>query len=718
MKSIHGRFSALIATILVVLSLAACGGGGAGGGGGLSSLGQAVKADFTKPQNGVWWNPAESGRGFALEFQGETVSLGAYMYEADGRPVWYVGLLARQADNSYRGQIARYAGGQTLTGSYRPPTSSSTAATATLTLTSSTSGALRFETTAGQHTVAVQRFAFSGTTATASSGDVESGLWWNEAESGRGFFLDIQGNTAAMSTYMYDESGQPVWYLAVGTMANLTFTGALQSFQGGQTLGGNFRAAQSAGSPGNITFRGLTSSTAQLTLPGGRVIALKRLTFASRNWTAGQSLETGDVPVQRTVLETDEVGNAVALFTKTENDVVNLYAVRGLPRASGETPQWSSPVQINLLNGQTLSALSTGSLGLRVAPGGNAVAMWFTQAACTAQTYNTSGNCRYIYRSRFNLQTTTWSAPEMIASSPGSTGDLHLNDKGDFALLYTGWERVNNSVSQQLAVLWQAAGQSQPQQQLFAGETAELGMDKSGNLLLAGHVEQNLTTDIFAWRGNVSTGFGAREILEQRSSAAEFRQLAVGLNGNAAIYWTQNNGTTSTSYVATLATPSGAWTVTALEPYDGFNDNKLVVTDGGEALFYRFNYGNCYRYLWSAGAWSDKQALPSGTACPASSTASYPRSFNRLGDYVVVNTSFGEWGSYNAASNQMGTRYGSYVWGVQPPFGWFQNMSFSLSASGVAAMAVAADFDVLPTASQPSGDGRRNVTNLWGHFLR
>jgi hypothetical protein len=273
----------------LLLALVACGGGG-----GPSSAVLTLKEGVVEPQTGVWWNPAESGSGYAVELQGDIVSLGAYMYEADGKAAWFVGPLPRQSDGSYRGQLTRYAGGQTLTGSYRAPTSSSTVATVTFTLTSTTAGSMRFETAAGQHTVPVQRFALSGSTAAPSAVGVQGGLWWNESESGRGFFLDIQGTTAAMSSYMYDATGQPTWYLAVGTIgSNLSFTAALQSYQGGQSLGGSYRAPQAAGSPGNVTFRGITGTTAELTLPDGRVIPLKRLVFASSSGSGGGGTTTG-----------------------------------------------------------------------------------------------------------------------------------------------------------------------------------------------------------------------------------------------------------------------------------------------------------------------------------------------------------------------------------------------------------------------------------------
>ena len=43
------------------------------------------------PETGVYWNPRESGKGYYIERQGNTVFVGAYAYRADGSPVFYVG---------------------------------------------------------------------------------------------------------------------------------------------------------------------------------------------------------------------------------------------------------------------------------------------------------------------------------------------------------------------------------------------------------------------------------------------------------------------------------------------------------------------------------------------------------------------------------------------------------------------------------------------------
>lgn len=41
------------------------------------------------PETGWYWNPAEGGRGYFIEAQGDQVFFGAFMYRGDGAPIWY-----------------------------------------------------------------------------------------------------------------------------------------------------------------------------------------------------------------------------------------------------------------------------------------------------------------------------------------------------------------------------------------------------------------------------------------------------------------------------------------------------------------------------------------------------------------------------------------------------------------------------------------------------
>lgn len=50
----------------------------------------ALPAHAFTPESGWWWNPEESGRGFNIEIQNNKVLIAVYVYEPNGRPVWYL----------------------------------------------------------------------------------------------------------------------------------------------------------------------------------------------------------------------------------------------------------------------------------------------------------------------------------------------------------------------------------------------------------------------------------------------------------------------------------------------------------------------------------------------------------------------------------------------------------------------------------------------------
>jgi hypothetical protein len=88
----------------------------------------AQPATFT-PFTGWWWDPAESGRGMSLELQGQHMFIGLYMYEEDGRPVWYVADAMMTTPTRFVAPLLQFANGQTMGGGYHPPTGPRTVGT-------------------------------------------------------------------------------------------------------------------------------------------------------------------------------------------------------------------------------------------------------------------------------------------------------------------------------------------------------------------------------------------------------------------------------------------------------------------------------------------------------------------------------------------------------------------------------------------------------------
>lgn len=269
----------------VALILSSCGGGDKFS---LESFPRASRAflQLTSyshiPENGWWWDPNEGGSGYAIEVKGNQVFLAAFMYETNGASTWYVSTLVLQTDNSYAGVLSRYQGGQTLLGTYRSPTSATTAG-ATLAFTSPTSGTLQIQTLTGaSRTITLSRFPISTPTAfTAPTSTFESGWWWNASQGGRGFFIEVQGSQAFVGAFMYDSTGQPTWYVSTATLNKGTIvSGPLAQYTNGQSITGAWRSpTKGATSAGTLTFN-LTSPTAgSMTLPDNSTVTLTRFAF-------------------------------------------------------------------------------------------------------------------------------------------------------------------------------------------------------------------------------------------------------------------------------------------------------------------------------------------------------------------------------------------------------------------------------------------------------
>ncbi len=108
----------------------------------------------------------------------------------------------------------------------------------------------------------------------------ESGFYWNAAEPGTGYNLEIQDNFFALTAYVFASDGRPQWYTATGTLSgNARYTGVLDGFTGGQCIGCPYRAPTAQlGAGGAITLAFTSETRATLTV-GGRTLTIERFDF-------------------------------------------------------------------------------------------------------------------------------------------------------------------------------------------------------------------------------------------------------------------------------------------------------------------------------------------------------------------------------------------------------------------------------------------------------
>lgn len=240
----------------------------------------AVTCRPAPPETGWWWNANEGGRGYSIEVQGNHIFYASFLYDDAGRSTWYVATGSTSLDGSlFTGDLLRVAGGQSLGGAYRAPGPAQSVGPFTLAFSDATRGTMIWP----GGTVAIERFNIvpGGLAAPPDDREPESGWWWNPQESGRGFFIEYQAGTADLAGYMYDESGNAIWYLTVVATPNLrALSSSWWLYANGQSLTGAYRPATRTNdnvAPVSMTFTSATTAT--MTLPNGRTTNLVRHRF-------------------------------------------------------------------------------------------------------------------------------------------------------------------------------------------------------------------------------------------------------------------------------------------------------------------------------------------------------------------------------------------------------------------------------------------------------
>lgn len=167
----------------------------------------------------------------------------------------------------------------------------------------------------------------------------QSGYWWNPAEGGRGYFIEIQDQAMFFAAFMYGANGQPTWLASEGAMTSTTqYSGMLQSYANGQTLTGIYNSPiVSNPQVGEVQITFTSDTTANLTWPGG-VVPIQRFAFGP-----GDAGNIGGIngPKILTNMETGFYWNPVeggrGFTIEMQNDTVYLA---GFMYGSDGSPIW------------------------------------------------------------------------------------------------------------------------------------------------------------------------------------------------------------------------------------------------------------------------------------------------------------------------------------------------------------------------------------------
>jgi cytochrome c553 len=232
-----------------------------------------------QPQTGWYWNPAESGRGFFFEKQ-NIVFMAGFHYDTDGEATWFTAQGPYNGDTETFGSpMYTFAGGQTLIGAYQAPSYSGSPGD--LSVKFSANAVARMTWPGGIVDWVRMPVAPGGAIVPAQAGAPETGWWWYDQESGRGFAIDFQADYLFMAGFMYADDGEPTWYVSNGRMLTpTTYVGPWYSAKDGQVMGGVYRSPTIVGANlGSVSLSFSDRTHGTLTLPDGRVIPLTRFPF-------------------------------------------------------------------------------------------------------------------------------------------------------------------------------------------------------------------------------------------------------------------------------------------------------------------------------------------------------------------------------------------------------------------------------------------------------
>lgn len=108
--------------------------------------------------------------------------------------------------------------------------------------------------------------------AAVTVGGPAGGLWAHQGDGGRGFNIDIQGDTMIVTTFVFTQTGEPIWYLSSGTYDHKTglFRSSYDSYSNGQCFGcpPNQPMVHSAAA-GQMSIQFHDNQSATLTTPSG-----------------------------------------------------------------------------------------------------------------------------------------------------------------------------------------------------------------------------------------------------------------------------------------------------------------------------------------------------------------------------------------------------------------------------------------------------------------
>ncbi|HXF77934.1 MAG TPA: hypothetical protein VN598_03685 [Usitatibacter sp.] len=168
--------------------------------------------------SGLWWNSNESGWGISFT-QRRNVVFGAwYTYDSAGKPKWYVAPNCAMpsgvtgTNGTCTGALFQVTGPKFFGTAFNPALDTvAQVGTLTVAFTNAGSATMTYSVNGQSRTVPIVRQPLANGSTTPAVDYTD--LWWNPSESGWGMVITQQFGEIFVAWYVYDNNGNPVWYV-------------------------------------------------------------------------------------------------------------------------------------------------------------------------------------------------------------------------------------------------------------------------------------------------------------------------------------------------------------------------------------------------------------------------------------------------------------------------------------------------------------------------
>jgi hypothetical protein len=230
----------------------------------------------------IWWGgAAESGWGMTIAQKGLQQFNAFYVYDADGKPVWYA-----MSGGTWNADFTRFSGAV-----YQPTGSSFSSYDARRLQVGAARGSASITFTDANN--AVFNYTLNGVTAQKNISRLKFGtpdvapkinvkdIWWaGAAENGWGVSISQQDRSLFASWYTYDADGKATWFvMSGGTWTGTTYTGELYTTSSSPWLGVPYNGTKFRTQlVGPVTFGFSDASNATMTYTVNGVTQTKAIT--------------------------------------------------------------------------------------------------------------------------------------------------------------------------------------------------------------------------------------------------------------------------------------------------------------------------------------------------------------------------------------------------------------------------------------------------------